>query len=63
VRIAGQGEEGREETHEFRTTTRELLALRDWLAAHRVELVAMEATGVYWTPVYYVLEDEFQSGW
>ncbi len=62
VRIAGKGgEEGREEIHEFGTTTRELLALRDWLAAHRVELVVMEATGVYWKPVYYVLEEAFET--
>ena len=33
---------------EFKTTVRGLLALRDWLKAHRVTQVAMEATGVYW---------------
>src|SRR6266508_3637465 len=60
VRTSGRGEEGREEIHEFATTTRELLALRDWLDSHGVELVAMEATGVYWKPVYYVLEEEFE---
>ena len=49
VRCAGKRDE--EEIHEFGTTTRELLALADWLAAHRVELVVMEATGVYWRPV------------
>jgi transposase len=37
--------------------TRELLALRDWLAAEGVSRVAMEATGVYWKPVFYLLED------
>jgi len=36
---------------EFQTTVRGLLALRDWLAAHRVSQVVMEATGVYWKPV------------
>ena len=61
VRIASWGDERPEEIHEFGTTTRELLALRDWLAAHGVELVAMEATGVYWKPVYYVLEEEFET--
>jgi transposase len=45
---------------EFATTVRGLLALRDWLAAHRVTHVAMEATGVYWQPVWHVLEDEFE---
>ena len=34
--------------------------LRDWLAAHRVTQVAMEATGVYWKPVWAILEDEFE---
>jgi len=43
--------------HTFGTTTPDLLALRDWLAAHRVTHVAMESTGVYWKPVYYTLED------
>jgi transposase len=36
------------------------MALRDWLAAHRVTHVAMEATGVYWQPVWHVLEDDFE---
>jgi transposase len=44
---------------EFSTTVVGLLALRDWLAAHRVTHVAMEATGVYWQPVWHILEDEF----
>jgi len=38
---------------EFQTTVRGLLALRDWLAAHRVSQVVMEATGVYWKPVWH----------
>jgi transposase len=48
------------EVREFKTTVGELLALRDWLAALGVTRVAMEATGVYWKPVWYVLEDEFE---
>lgn len=35
------------------------MALRDWLKAHRVTQVAMEATGVYWKPVWAMLGDEF----
>ena len=51
---------GRQQVIEtFRTTTPGLLALRDWLAAYQVTLVGMEATGVYWKPVYYVLEEAF----
>jgi transposase len=45
---------------EFATTVRGLMALRDWLAAHRVTHVAMEATGVYWQPVWHILEDDFE---
>ena len=42
------------------TMTGDLLALRDWLKGLGVTHVAMEATGVYWKPVYYVLEDDFE---
>jgi transposase len=53
---------GRRVSHlgEFQTTVRGLMALRDWLVAHRVTHVAMEATGVYWQPVWHVLEDDLQ---
>ena len=44
----------------FGTTTRELEALRAWLAGHGVTHVGMESTGVYWKPVYAVLEGHFQ---
>jgi transposase len=44
----------------FSTMTSELLALRDWLLGLGVTHVAMEATGVYWKPVWYLLEDEFE---
>jgi transposase len=40
----------------FGTTTRELLQLREWLLAEGCTHVAMESTGVYWKPVYAVLE-------
>ena len=42
----------------FATTTRELLALRAWLLSQGCTHVAMESTGVYWKPVYAVLEGE-----
>lgn len=41
------------------TTTRELNALRAWLTEHGVTHVGMESTGVYWKPVYAVLEGHF----
>lgn len=42
----------------FSTTTSGLLALLDWLTEHAVTHVAMEATGVYWKPVWHVLEGQ-----
>jgi transposase len=42
------------------TTTRGLLELADWLEGHAVTHVAMEATGVYWKPVWHVLEGQFE---
>jgi transposase len=43
----------------FSTTTKGLLELSDWLSEHGCTHVAMEATGVYWKPVWHVLEGEF----
>ena len=60
VRVPGPGGVRSEEVAQFRTTVRGLLTLRDWLAAHGVTQVALEATGVYWKPVWAVLEDEFE---
>jgi transposase len=57
--VSADGELG-EFTAEFRTMTPDLLALRDWLAGLGVTDVGMEATGVYWKPVYYALEDDFR---
>jgi hypothetical protein len=53
---------GRREPHlaEFATTLQGLIGLRDWLAAHRVRDVAMEAAGVYWQPVWHILEDDLE---
>jgi len=53
----------REEVSEFRTTTSQLLLLADWLIERRVTLVGMEATGVYWKPVHWVLEDAVGEVW
>ena len=44
----------------FETTTRELLALSDWLESFGCTHVAMEATGVYWKPVWHLLEGHFE---
>jgi transposase len=54
------GERGRASvTETFGTMTADLAALRDWLQAYGVTHVALESTGVYWKPVYYLLEDAF----
>src|SRR5437867_2190024 len=61
VRVPGAGGGEREqETQTFATTARGLLALADWLASYGVTLVGMESTGVYWKPVYYLLEERFE---
>lgn len=46
-------------TETFGTMTPDLVALHAWLQAFGVTHVALESTGVYWKPVYYVLEDTF----
>ena len=42
------------------TTTRELMAMADWFKAEGVTQVAMESTGVYWKPIFNVLETNFE---
>ena len=59
VRVPGAQGRRTQEVRTFGTTTPDLLALQDWLAAHQVTHVAMESTGVFWKPVYYVLEARF----
>lgn len=57
VRTPGKGGKRHQETRTFGTMTTDLLALRDWLVAMEVTLIGMESTGIYWKPVFYVLED------
>jgi transposase len=59
VRLHGAGAKLSQDIRRFGTTSDELLRLYDWLSAQRVSHVAMEATGVYWKPVFYVLEQGF----
>ena len=56
VRVPGPSGRRAQTVQTFGTTAANLLALRDWLEAQGV---AMESTGVYWRPVYYVLEEGF----
>lgn len=59
ARVAGNGPL-LQEVRTFATTTSGLLALGDWLESLGIEHVAMEATGVYWKPVWHVLEGHFE---
>lgn len=61
VRVPARGAPGREQsTRTFATTTAGITALGDWLAQLRISRVGMESTGVYWKPVYYLLEDQLE---
>lgn len=57
VLATDEGGATRKAVRTFRTVTADLLALADWLDAQAVTHVAMESTGVYWRPVFNVLED------
>ena len=50
---------GKKTTRTFGTMTGELLELSDWLLESGCPIVVMESTGVYWKPIYYVLEESF----
>jgi transposase len=58
LRVPGDGAgRRRQEVRTYPARTRSILQLADWVAEQRVELVVMEATGDYWKPVFYLLED------
>ena len=60
LRVVSGGEVVRE-VRTFETTTASLMALSEWLAENGCTHVAMEATGVYWKPVWHILDDgDFQ---
>lgn len=59
IRIA-ESAQASHEVRTFETTTKGLLALSDWLREGGCTHVAMESTGVYWKPVWHVLEGEFE---
>lgn len=59
VRVV-EGKSVHHEVREFSTTVRALGELHEWLRRHEVEAVVMEATGVYWKPVWHILEADFQ---
>ena len=49
-----------DEVRSYPTTTSALLELNDWLTDHGVTHVAMEATGIYWKPIWHLLEGHFE---
>src|SRR5580693_5328500 len=60
VLIGAPGAWPRKQVRTFRTVTRDLEALGNWLRVAAVTHVGMESTGVYWRPVYAVLEGDFE---
>ena len=50
----------KEVTKSYDAFTSSIEALRDWLKEHKISHVAMESTGVYWKPVYNILEEDFE---
>jgi transposase len=62
VRVV-EGGRVRSQVRMFTTMTEQLLELADWFAAEGVQLAVMEATGDYWKPVFYLLEDRFEKVW
>ena len=54
------GSEWQKEIRQWGTMTKDLLALSDWLVHEGCTHVAMESTGVYWKPVYNILEGQFE---
>jgi transposase len=59
VRLAEGAGKVRQEVRTFGTMTNQLLELSDWLTAQGVTHVAMESTGVYWKPIWNILEGQF----
>ena len=57
------GADLKRETREISTTTRSLTELKEWLEKELITHVVMESTGVYWKPVYHVLEPSGITVW
>ena len=63
VRRPGPGGKRQAETRTFPADTPGLIALGDWLVVEQVTRAGMESTGVYWKPVFYLLEDRIPEVW
>lgn len=60
ARIRCVSEPKHDEVRSFTTTTSGLLELKEWMRSYAVTHVGMEATGVYWKPVWHLLEEDFE---
>src|SRR5919198_6030029 len=60
VIVPGSGRLPKREVRTFGTMTADLLDLADWLSGYQVTHVAMESTGVYWKPIWNLLEDQVE---
>ncbi len=60
VRTPGEGGKRKVVTRTFRTMTRSLNLMADWLVECGVQLAAMESTATYWKPVFYCLEERME---
>src|SRR5260370_24374901 len=58
--VGEPGKKSHKTVRPFSAMTRDLMALRDWLRDEKCTVVGMESTGVYWKPVYAVMEDDFE---
>jgi hypothetical protein len=58
--VPGYGRQSRKEIRTFGTMPDDSLGLADWLVAEGLTHVAMESTGVFWKPLFNLLEDRFQ---
>lgn len=61
LRDARDGKRSHKETRTYKTTTGELEKMRDWLVGAGVTAIAMESTGVYWRPIFNVVEESFDT--
>jgi transposase len=60
VRTPGARGRRQSETRTFKTVTRSLVVMRDWLLDCGVTIAAMESTSTYWKPVFYCLEERME---
>ena len=60
VRRLGKNGRVKKEVRQFNTMTRGILAMSDWMIEEGVTHVAMESTGVFWKPVYNIIEEHFE---